>query len=67
MSVIACIGHWYVSLLYLAPVAAVVGGLWVSSRRNRKAQEAEDAMAELEAAATGPDAPAAVDRPLVHS
>ena len=32
----AHIGHWYHSLLYLAPVAVVVVALWVSERRERR-------------------------------
>jgi hypothetical protein len=34
--VIACIGHWYVGLLYLAPVALLVSGLKLSSWRERR-------------------------------
>jgi cyanate permease len=33
---LAHIGHWYHSLLYLAPVAIVVVVLWVSERRESR-------------------------------
>ena len=29
---LACMGHWYLSLLYLAPVGIVVGGLAIVSK-----------------------------------
>ena len=32
MPVLACIGHWYLSLMYLAPVGLVGGGLWLKTR-----------------------------------
>jgi hypothetical protein len=32
----ACIGHWYMSGLYLVPVAGLVGFLKVSSWRQRR-------------------------------
>jgi len=34
MSVLACLTHWYVSLLYVVPVLAVGGWGWWSARRN---------------------------------
>jgi hypothetical protein len=34
--VIAHLGHWYVSLLYLGPVAAIIVFLTVQSRRDRR-------------------------------
>jgi cytochrome c-type biogenesis protein CcmH/NrfF len=34
--ILAHIGHWYHSLLYLAPVAIVVVVLWISERRERR-------------------------------
>lgn len=37
--ILAHIGHWYHSLLYLAPVAIVVLVLWVSERRERRRDE----------------------------
>jgi len=39
---LACLGHWYLSVLYLAPVAVVIGGLSVVSRieKRRDAREA---------------------------
>jgi hypothetical protein len=38
----ACIGHWYTSMLYLAPVAGLVGLLAVKTRldNRRDAREA---------------------------
>jgi hypothetical protein len=41
---LACLGHWYLSLLYLAPVAIVIGGLSVLSRieKRRDARDAAD-------------------------
>jgi hypothetical protein len=41
---LACLGHWYLSVLYLAPVAVVIGGLSVVSRieKRRDAREAAD-------------------------
>ena len=33
---LACAGHWYLSLLYVAPVAAVVGGIKVASVRDER-------------------------------
>jgi hypothetical protein len=30
-------GHWYHAILYLAPVLLVVGALWLSSLRERRA------------------------------
>lgn len=35
--VVACIGHWYVGGLYLAPVAILVGVLKLSAFRERRA------------------------------
>ena len=35
-AVIACIGHWYVGGLYLAPVAILVGVLKFSAFRERR-------------------------------
>lgn len=51
--VLACIGHWYTSLLYVAPVGAVVGFLRVQTIRDRRADAA--------AAAEADGAPAAWD------
>jgi hypothetical protein len=33
MSVLGCLTHWYVSMLYVVPVVAVGGWGWWSSRR----------------------------------
>jgi ABC-type multidrug transport system permease subunit len=43
MPPIAHAGHWLVSLLYLVPLAVVVGMLAVSSIRDRRAEAAEGA------------------------
>jgi hypothetical protein len=37
-AVVACIGHWYVGGLYLAPVALLVGVLKFSAFRERRMQ-----------------------------
>ena len=39
---IAHLGHWYHSLLYLAPVVIVVVGLWFQERRDRRRGDVED-------------------------
>jgi hypothetical protein len=40
LSVFAHVGHWWTSILYLAPVAVVVGWLgiqsWLQRRRDRR-------------------------------
>jgi len=36
MAVLACLTHWYVSLLYVVPVLAVGGWGWWSSKRIAK-------------------------------
>lgn len=33
---LAHVGHWYHSLLYLAPVLIVVVVLWIQERRDRR-------------------------------
>lgn len=38
MTPLACITHWYVSMLYVVPVAAVGGWGWWSARRNSRAK-----------------------------
>jgi hypothetical protein len=35
-AVIACIGHWYVGLLYLTPVGLLVSSLKLSAWRDRR-------------------------------
>ncbi len=37
MLVLGCIGHWYASLLYVVPVALIVGALGVQHLRDRRA------------------------------
>jgi hypothetical protein len=39
---LAHLGHWYHSLLYLAPVLIVVIVLWVHERRERRRKDPED-------------------------
>jgi cytochrome c-type biogenesis protein CcmH/NrfF len=39
---IAHLGHWYHSLLYLAPVVIVVIVLWFQERRERRRGDVED-------------------------
>lgn len=40
MAPIACLMHWYISMMYVVPVVAVGGWGWLSSRRmaRRKAE-----------------------------
>ncbi|MEA2228440.1 MAG: hypothetical protein QOF04_2070 [Solirubrobacteraceae bacterium] len=40
---LACLGHWYLSLLYLVPVVAVMGGLSVVSRVEKRREKRESA------------------------
>jgi hypothetical protein len=39
---LAHLGHWYHSLLYLAPVLIVVVVLWIQERRERGREADED-------------------------
>ena len=52
VTVLACLTHWYVSLLYVVPVAAVGGWGWWSARRMSKTRRAaaSEASAALEPA-----------------
>lgn len=43
-------GHWFVGLIYLAPVLILVGTLLVIGRRDRRAEARELAEAEAESA-----------------
>jgi cytochrome c-type biogenesis protein CcmH/NrfF len=36
---VACIGHWYMSLLYLAPIGIVVAALAVVSRVEKRRED----------------------------
>jgi hypothetical protein len=36
MTVLACLTHWYISMLYVVPVVAVGGWGWWSARRMSK-------------------------------
>lgn len=45
MTPLAHAGHWYHSLLYLAPVLVVVLVLWLSSVRERRAVREEHPVA----------------------
>jgi hypothetical protein len=39
MSPLACLMHWYISMLYVVPVLAVGGwGWWSSKRMSRRSQ-----------------------------
>jgi hypothetical protein len=42
---IACVMHWYESLLFLAPVALTIGACWVTSRIAER-RELREAAAE---------------------
>jgi hypothetical protein len=37
VTVLGCFGHWYASLLYVVPVALIVGALGVQHLRDRRA------------------------------
>jgi hypothetical protein len=41
MAPLACLMHWYISMMYVVPVVAVGGWGWLSSKRmaRRKAEE----------------------------
>jgi hypothetical protein len=47
MTVLAHAGHWFISLLYVAPVLIVVGALAIQSRRERDREDDEDDDVEL--------------------
>jgi cytochrome c-type biogenesis protein CcmH/NrfF len=49
----ACLGHWYLSLLYLAPVATVVAGLAVLSKLERRRGRDDEATETAEPTAVG--------------
>jgi len=36
MTTLACLMHWYISMLYVVPVLAVGGWGWWSAKRNTK-------------------------------
>jgi hypothetical protein len=38
---VACLGHWYISLLYLAPIAIVVVALAAVSRLEKRREARE--------------------------
>jgi hypothetical protein len=40
---IAHAGHWFADLLYILPLAVALGFLFVQSRRDKRAEEREDA------------------------
>ena len=52
MTVLACLTHWYISMLYVVPVVAVGGWGWWSARRmsRTKRMSANDASAALDPA-----------------
>ncbi|HVW18574.1 MAG TPA: hypothetical protein VHB30_10035 [Solirubrobacteraceae bacterium] len=39
---IACVAHWYTSMLYVAPVLVVGGYIAFMSRRDRRRRRAEE-------------------------
>lgn len=39
---LACLGHWYLSVLYLAPVAIVIAGLSVVNRVEKRREAPEE-------------------------
>jgi hypothetical protein len=43
MAPLACLMHWYISMLYVAPVLAVGGWGWWSSKRMAKRKDAAKA------------------------
>jgi hypothetical protein len=49
MTTLACLMHWYTSLLYVVPVGAVGGWGWWSSRRMSKRQGPGDGGAGMSA------------------
>jgi cytochrome c-type biogenesis protein CcmH/NrfF len=42
MLVVACVGHWWVSLLYLAPVVMVMAVVTIVARIERRREEREE-------------------------
>jgi hypothetical protein len=40
MTVFACFGHWYVSLIYAAPAVLLAGGLGISTMREKRRRAA---------------------------
>ncbi|MCU0313455.1 MAG: hypothetical protein MUC84_05265 [Solirubrobacteraceae bacterium] len=53
MTPLAHTGHWYHTLLYVAPVVLIAAGLWWSGRREARERAArEAARREREAAPT---------------
>jgi hypothetical protein len=40
MTVLGCLTHWYISMLYVVPVVAVGGWGWWSARRMRSRRTA---------------------------
>jgi hypothetical protein len=51
---IACVVHWYESLLFLAPVAMTVGAIGVSEKVSKRREEREAAEPTDEARASAP-------------
>jgi hypothetical protein len=41
MALLACLMHWYVSMLYVVPVLAVGGWGWWSARRTTRRKNAQ--------------------------
>ncbi|MGO9320015.1 MAG: hypothetical protein ACLQBY_04310 [Solirubrobacteraceae bacterium] len=55
MAPLACLMHWYISMMYVVPVVAVGGWGWLSSKRmaRRKSERASGRGAPPDGAAGG--------------
>jgi hypothetical protein len=64
MAPLACLMHWYISMLYVVPVVGVGGWGWWSSKQMAR-RKAAGAPGRAEASAAGGGSPPKV-RPIVH-
>jgi hypothetical protein len=48
MAPLACLYHWYISMLYVVPVVAVGGWGWYSSKRMARRKAARAGTSHLE-------------------
>ncbi len=64
MAPLACLMHWYISMLYVVPVVGVGGWGWWSSKRMAR-RKAAGAPGRADASAAGGGSPPKV-RPTVH-
>ena len=46
MTMLACLTHWYTSVMFVVPVAAVGGWSWWSSRRGARSDDKQDPAAQ---------------------